>query len=67
MIRVFLVCLLCMIRLVSIPDLLVYPVAGVIVTEDFLNVLDLHDNESLLGTITALYDVGCFFGAIGAM
>lgn len=56
-----------MIRLVSIPDLLVYPVAGVIVTEDFLNVLDLHDNESLLGTITALYDVGCFFGAIGAM
>ncbi|ODM19284.1 hypothetical protein SI65_05901 [Aspergillus cristatus] len=41
--------------------------AGVIVTKDFLNVHDLNNNESLIGTVTALYDVGCFFGAVGAM
>ncbi|EYE94652.1 sugar porter family MFS transporter [Aspergillus ruber CBS 135680] len=41
--------------------------AGVIVTKDFLNVHGLNNNESLIGTVTALYDVGCFFGAIGAM
>ncbi|KAK4696252.1 hypothetical protein P7C71_g1650, partial [Lecanoromycetidae sp. Uapishka_2] len=41
---------------------------GVIVTQDFLNTLDLAGPEhtSLLGTVTALYDVGCFFGAIAA-
>ena len=38
---------------------------GVIVTQDFLNTLHLGGtkNTSLLGTVTAIYDVGCFFGA----
>ena len=40
---------------------------GVIVTEDFLNTLDLRDKASLLGTVTALYDVGCLLGALFAM
>ncbi|KAE8154076.1 general substrate transporter [Aspergillus avenaceus] len=40
---------------------------GVIVTKDFLDVLDLHGNASLIGTITALYDVGCLVGALAAM
>ena len=41
---------------------------GVIVTQDFLNTLNLSGPEhtSLLGTVTALYDVGCFFGAVAA-
>lgn len=39
-----------------------------IVTPDFLKTLDLAGPEhtSLLGTVTALYDVGCFFGAVAA-
>jgi MFS family permease len=39
---------------------------GVIVTRDFLRVHNLAGDEhtSLLGTVTAIYDVGCFFGAI---
>ncbi|EME89736.1 uncharacterized protein MYCFIDRAFT_71755 [Pseudocercospora fijiensis CIRAD86] len=37
---------------------------GVVVTEDFLQTLDLEGNSSLLGTVTAIYDIGCFFGAI---
>ena len=41
---------------------------GVIVTQDFLDTLDLSgpSHTSLLGTVTALYDVGCFFGAVAA-
>ncbi|KAL9101385.1 MAG: hypothetical protein Q9163_003343 [Psora crenata] len=41
---------------------------GVIVTKDFLDTLNLGGPEhtSLLGTVTALYDVGCFFGAVAA-
>ncbi|KAK5016975.1 hypothetical protein LTR16_001320 [Cryomyces antarcticus] len=39
---------------------------GVIVTPDFLNTLKLNNNTSLVGTVTALYDIGCFFGAIAA-
>lgn len=37
-----------------------------IVTPDFLDTLNLSGPEhtSLLGTVTALYDVGCFFGAV---
>lgn len=34
------------------------------VTDDFLDTLGLRDNSSLLGTVTAIYDIGCFFGAI---
>ncbi|KAB8295094.1 hypothetical protein EYC80_007032 [Monilinia laxa] len=40
---------------------------GVIVTEDFLNTLNLNGKTALIGTITALYDIGCFVGAIAAV
>ena len=39
---------------------------GVIVTKDFLDTLGINHNTSLQGTITAIYDIGCFFGAIAA-
>ena len=41
---------------------------GVIVTQDFLDTLNLDGPEhtSLLSTVTAIYDVGCFFGAVAA-
>ena len=41
---------------------------GVIVTPDFLQVHNLGGDEhtSLLGTVTAIYDIGCFFGAVAA-
>lgn len=39
---------------------------GVIVTQDFLKTLKITNNTSLQGTITAIYDIGCFFGAIAA-
>lgn len=41
---------------------------GVIVTQDFLRTLNLEgpSHTSLVGTVTALYDVGCFFGAVAA-
>ncbi|KAE9363945.1 general substrate transporter [Stipitochalara longipes BDJ] len=37
---------------------------GVIVTQDFLDTLKLNGNTSIIGTVTALYDIACFFGAI---
>lgn len=37
---------------------------GVIVTPDFLDQLDLNGRTSLVSTVTAIYDIGCFFGAI---
>ncbi|PSK50412.1 High-affinity glucose transporter [Elsinoe australis] len=42
---------------------------GVIVTQDFLTTLDLEGptKTSLLSTVTAIYDIGCFFGAILAV
>ncbi|KAI9930832.1 hypothetical protein MW887_011590 [Aspergillus wentii] len=42
--------------------------SGVVVTEDFLQVHDLEGNgkTQVLSTVTAIYDVGCFFGAIMA-
>lgn len=41
---------------------------GVIVTQDFLRTLDLEgpSHTGTVGTVTALYDVGCFFGAVAA-
>ncbi|KAL8629941.1 hypothetical protein Q9189_004378, partial [Teloschistes chrysophthalmus] len=41
---------------------------GVVVTQDYLDTLDLDGPEhtSLLGTVTAIYDIGCFFGAVAA-
>lgn len=40
-----------------------------IVTQDFLTTLDLEGptKTSLLSTVTAIYDIGCFFGAILAV
>ena len=42
---------------------------GVIVTKDFLDTLNLggKSHTGLLGTVTALYDIGCFMGAIIAL
>ncbi|KAI5197472.1 general substrate transporter [Aureobasidium subglaciale] len=40
---------------------------GVVVTQDYITQLNLANNASLLSTITAIYDVGCFFGAIAAV
>ncbi|KAF3009495.1 hypothetical protein E8E13_003424 [Curvularia kusanoi] len=37
---------------------------GVVVTPDFLDQLNLNNNASLISTVTAIYDIGCFFGAI---
>ena len=37
------------------------------VTKDFLDTLNLNDNATLLGTVTATYDIGCLFGAIMSM
>lgn len=41
---------------------------GVIVTQDFLDTLHLDGpkNTKLVGTVTAIYDIGCFFGAVAA-
>ncbi|KAG8525913.1 uncharacterized protein KY384_000675 [Bacidia gigantensis] len=41
---------------------------GVVVTDDYLVVHNLKgpEHSDILGTITAIYDVGCFFGAIAA-
>lgn len=43
-------------------------IGGVVVTQDYLDTLDLNGPErtSLLGTVTAIYDIGCFFGAVAA-
>ena len=40
--------------------------AGVVVTDDFVDTLNLRNNSPLLSTVTAIYDIGCFFGAIMA-
>lgn len=37
---------------------------GVIITPDFLDQLDLNGKTSLISTVTAIYDIGCFVGAI---
>jgi MFS family permease len=37
---------------------------GVIVTQDFLDQLDLNGKASLISTVTAIYDIGCFLGAL---
>lgn len=39
---------------------------GVIVTQDFLDTLNIAHSPSMQSTVTALYDIGCFFGAITA-
>ena len=37
---------------------------GVVVTGDYLDTMNLRNNSGLLGTVTAIYDIGCFFGAL---
>ncbi|KAL8671441.1 MAG: hypothetical protein Q9168_004070 [Polycauliona sp. 1 TL-2023] len=41
---------------------------GVVVTADYLDTMNLNgpSKTKLLGTVTAIYDVGCFIGAIAA-
>ncbi|KAF2629209.1 hypothetical protein BU25DRAFT_438776 [Macroventuria anomochaeta] len=37
---------------------------GAVVTPDFLDKLNLNNNSSLISTVTAIYGIGCFFGAV---
>ncbi|KAF2110201.1 general substrate transporter [Lophiotrema nucula] len=37
---------------------------GVIVTQDFLDQLGLNGKTTMISTVTAIYDIGCFIGAI---
>ncbi|KAK6439784.1 hypothetical protein LTR95_004006 [Oleoguttula sp. CCFEE 5521] len=39
---------------------------GVIVTDDFLETLNIVGDTSMISTVTALYTIGCFFGAVAA-
>ncbi|GAB7326085.1 hypothetical protein MBLNU13_g10110t2 [Cladosporium sp. NU13] len=39
---------------------------GVIVTDDFLDTLNIRNNVNMKSTVTAIYDIGCFVGAIAA-
>lgn len=39
---------------------------GVVVTNDFLDTLGIANNASMVSTVTALYDIGCFVGALVA-
>lgn len=36
-------------------------------TPDFLDQLDLNGKTSLISTVTAIYDIGCFLGAISVI
>jgi MFS family permease len=40
---------------------------GVIVTQDFLDLLGIDGNDKMQSTVTAIYDVGCFLGAVSTM
>ncbi|KAI1075299.1 general substrate transporter [Whalleya microplaca] len=40
---------------------------GVIVTSDFLDLMGITDDAKLQSTVTAIYDVGCFFGALSTI
>lgn len=40
---------------------------GVIVTPDFLNLLGIADDATMQSTVTAIYDVGCFLGAVSTI
>ncbi|KAK8239029.1 general substrate transporter [Phyllosticta capitalensis] len=39
---------------------------GVVVTQDFLDTLNLDGKTTMISTVTAIYDIGCFLGAIMA-
>ncbi|KAF2738432.1 general substrate transporter [Polyplosphaeria fusca] len=40
---------------------------GVIVTPDFLDLLHLNGKATQISTVTAIYDIGCFFGAVSVI
>ncbi|KAH8677842.1 putative MFS sugar transporter [Xylariales sp. PMI_506] len=40
--------------------------SGVVITQDYLDVLNLNDDTNLSSIVTSIYAVGCFFGAIVA-
>ncbi|KAF9871926.1 sugar transporter [Colletotrichum karsti] len=40
---------------------------GVIVTDDFLETMGIVGNDKLQSTVTAIYDIGCFLGAISTI
>lgn len=40
---------------------------GVIVTPDFLDLLGIADDATMQSTVTAIYDVGCFLGAVSTI
>ncbi|EXF74598.1 hypothetical protein CFIO01_09671 [Colletotrichum fioriniae PJ7] len=40
---------------------------GVIVTDDFLQTMGIVGNDKLQSTVTAIYDIGCFLGAISTI
>lgn len=40
---------------------------GVIVTDDFLDTHHIRGKTSTISTVTAIYDIGCFVGAVAAM
>ena len=40
---------------------------GVIVTDDFLDLLGIRDDPTLQSTVTSVYDVGCFLGALSVI
>ena len=43
--------------------------SGVVITKDYLDTLGLNgpSKTNLLSIVTAIYDIGCFFGAIVAL
>ena len=48
-------------------QLLVCSIGDVIATQDVLDILKLNGNTSMIGTVTALYVIGRFVGAIIAV
>ena len=38
-----------------------------IVTPSFLNLMGIADDPKMQSTVTAIYDVGCFFGALSTI
>ncbi|KAK7751258.1 hypothetical protein SLS62_006803 [Diatrype stigma] len=40
---------------------------GVIVTPQFLDLMGITGEASLQSTVTAIYDIGCFFGALATI
>lgn len=66
-IRVFSVCSL-FIQLINAFCLTLFVIGGVVITTDFLKLHNLEgpSKTKTLSTVTAIYDVGCFLGAICA-